>query len=188
MKRGFELLKTKGANNPISFSKIEDKLGFKFPPLFRLFHETFIPEYLEVEYFLNPLRNEKYILNAPLYEPLKNDEKWFLSISGFDSAQTIADNWHSYLQHEHEWKEFEFLRIANIGQGGGLYVGTRAEDQDMIYQVVWDYQEPYKVVAKDIFELMKGFVLPEIPNELTDGYLKSQLFMNYGENFWRIKE
>jgi len=190
MKRGFELVKTRKLINKIDFLEIESKLGYSLPPLYKLFIQNFETgkNSFVNDLFLNPKRNENYILNAPLYEPLKDNEKWFLSISYFDDINKVVNDWGSYLCNEKEWDDFKFLRIADIGQGGGLFVSTRKEDLDVIYQVVWDWDEPYFKVADNIFELIKGFVLTDVSGDIADDYNTSQLYKNYGEDFWRVRE
>jgi hypothetical protein len=190
MRRAFQLIKTRLLSDKINISKIEDELGFSLPPVYKFFIENFETgeNSFVNESFFNPKRNENYILNAPLYEPLKDNDKWFLSISYFDDLSKVAHDWKSYLRNEKEWTDFKFLRIADIGQGGGLYVSTREEDVDMIYQVVWDWEEPYFKVADNIFEMIKGFVLPDLKGSIADEYQTSQLYKNYGEDFWRVRE
>lgn len=190
MKRGFQLIKTRQLSDKLNIAEIENQLGFSLPPLYKFFNENFETGKSSFmnEYFFNPKRNENYILNAPLYEPLKDSEKWFLSISYFDDLNQVFNSWKSYLRYEKEWLEYKFLKIGDIGQGGGLFVSTRPEDLDVIYQVVWDWEEPYFKVADNIFELIRGFVLPDISGVLTDNYNVSQLYRNYGEDFWRIRE
>ncbi len=190
MQRGFELLETRKFGESLNVEEVEKQFGFTLPPFYRLFIETFETgtKSLKSECFFNPKRNEKYILTAPLFEPLKDNEKWFLSISSFFSIQEIFNDWNSYLKNEKEWDEFKFLRISDIGQGGGLFVSTRPVDVDVIYQVVWDWEEPYFKVADNIFEFIKGFTLPPATNPLPENYETSQLYKNYGEDFWRVRE
>jgi hypothetical protein len=190
MQRGFELLQTRELGEQSSVLSYEKQFNFKLPPLYKLFIDIFITgdNSFKTEYFLNPKRNEKYILNAPLYEPLKDNEKWFLSITKLDEIEKVYNDWNSYLKNEKEWDVFKLLKIADTGQGGGLFVSTQTKDLDVIYQVVWDWDEPYFKVAENIFELVKGFVLPEIKDPLFDGYTVSQLYKNFGEDFWRIRE
>lgn len=190
MRKGFQLIRTRELSDKIKITEIEHQLGFTLPPIYKFFIEHFKTgkgSFVN-DFFLNPKLNENYIFNAPLYEPLKDNEKWFLSVSYFDDIDKVANDWKSYLCHEREWSEFKFLRIADIGQGGGLFVSTRREDLDVIYQVVWDWEEPYFKVADNIFELVKGFVLPEIKGIIADNYDTSQLYKNYGEDFWRVRE
>lgn len=190
MRKGFELIRTRGLSDKIKITEIENQLGFTLPPKYRLFIEHFETgkgSFIN-DVYLNPKRNENYILNAPLYEPLNDNEKWFLSVSNFDNIDKVANDWKSYLCHEKEWIEFKFLRIADIGQGGGLFVSTRNEDLDAIYQVVWDWEEPYFKVVDNIFELVKGFIMPDINGAIQDNYNTSQLYKNYGDDFWRVRE
>lgn len=190
MRKGFELIRTRELSNRIKTTEIEDKLGFSLPPLYKFFIELFeigskSPFKCDM-YYDNNLK-EQYYATGVIYEPLKDNEKWFLSVSYFDDVDKVVNDWKSYLCHEREWSEFKFLRIAGIGQGGGLFVSTRSEDLDVIYQVVWDWEEPYFKVADNIFEFMKGFV-EYMPETLQTGIKKSQLYKNYGEDFWRVRE
>jgi hypothetical protein len=190
MRTGFQLIKTRQLSDRVRILEIENQLGFSLPPLYKLFIENFeIGKNSFVnDVFLNTKRNENYLLNAPLYEPLKDNEKWFLSISYFDDINKVVNDWKSYLCYEKEWLEYRFLRIADIGQGGGLFVSTKDEYLDEIYQVVWDWEEPYFKVADNIFELVKGFVMPDLTGIIADNYQTSQLYKNYGEDFWRVRE
>lgn len=190
MKRGFELIRTRELTDKIIITEKENQLGFTLPPLYKFFIEHFQTgkgSFIN-DFFLNPKRNENYIINTPLYEPLKDNEKWFLSISYFNDIDKVVNDWKSFLCHEKEWSEFKFLRIADIGQGGGLFVSTRKEDLDVVYQVVWDWEEPYFKVADNIFELVKGFVMCDIKGVIADNYNTSQLYKKFGEDFWRVRE
>lgn len=190
MRTGFQLIKTRLVSDKPNIAEIEVNLGFALPPLYKLFLENFETgknSFIN-DIFFNTKRGENYLLNVPLYEPLKDNEKWFLSVSHFENIEQVADDWKSYLCHEKEWLEYKFLKIADIGQGGGLFVSTRKEDLDVIYQVVWDWEEPYYKVADNIFDMIKGFILPDLRGDIADGYQASQLYKNYGEDFWRIKQ
>ena len=190
MKRGFELIKTRQFSDKVKITEIENQLGFTLPPLYRFFidhFETGSKNSFKCEMYYDNNLKEYYYATGVVFEPLKDNEKWFLSVSNFDDIYKVANDWKSFLCHEKEWIKFKFLKIADIGQGGGLFVSTRKEDFDVIYQVVWDWEEPYFKVADNIFELMRGFV-EYIPETLQTGVKKTQLYKKYGEDFWRIRE
>lgn len=190
MKRGFELIKTREHSNKVKILEVENQIGFSLPPLYRFFidiFETGSNNSFKCEMYYDPSFKEYYYATGVTYEPLRDNEKWFLSVSNFENIDKVANDWKSYLCNEKEWIEFKFLKIADIGQGGGLFVSTRKEDLDVIYQIVWDWDEPYFKVADNIFELMKGFI-EYIPDTLQTGVQKSQLYKKYGEDFWRVRE
>jgi DNA helicase HerA-like ATPase len=189
MKNGFELLKTRTIEEKLNISEFEKKFNFSLPPLYKLFLATFHlgENSLKRETFLNPKYNEEYIISAPLYFPLKDDDLWFLSISHFDTLEEVYHNWESYMKHEQQWEEYGFLKIAGIGRGGGLFIGTRPENSDKIFEVVWDFDEPYFEVCENIFSLVRGLVLTEVEETLPDGFLRSDLYKNFGEKFWRVE-
>jgi hypothetical protein len=190
MLRGFQLLETYLPNEKVDVEEIEKKLGFSLPPMYKLFVKTYRlgKNSFKEEFFLNPTWNAKYTVSVPLYEPLENDERWFLSLPYFDSIDDVCDFWLEYKKGEREWMEYRFLRISGIDRGGGIYVGTTPQDLDIIYQVVWDDEDYYMKLADNIFEFIKGFVLRERKSKLSDGYLPSQLYKNYGEDIWRVRE
>ena len=191
MLHGFQLLKTRRPDENINLSKIESDFGFSLPPLFKIFLSTFQlgkNNVLKTEKYLHPRLGDYFICSAPLYFPLKDNNKWFLSVSYFESIEQILNDWKSYSKNEKEWTEYGFLRIAGIGQGGGLFVGTRSDTKDAIYQVVWDWEEPYMKVAENIFEFIKGFVHTSDSLILREEYSQSQLYKNWDEDFWRIRE
>ncbi len=190
MLHGFELLSTRKVDEIVNVEALEIAFGLELPPLYKLFVNTFnlgegYP--LKSEEYLDPESNEKYYCAGALYYPLKDNEKWHLSVSYFYDIEQILNDWQTYIKNEKEWEEFGFLRIAGIGQGGGLFVGTRYENRDMIYEVVWDWEEPYFKVADNIFDLMKGFAYTDDEN-LQTGVSKNQLYKNWGDNFWQVRE
>lgn len=66
MKRGFELIKTKQVSNEKKITEIQSKLGFALPPMYKLFLENFETgkgSFIN-DVFLNPKRNENYIINS----------------------------------------------------------------------------------------------------------------------------
>ena len=54
--------------------------------------------------------------------------------------------------------------------------------------MVWDWEEPYMKVAENIFEFIKGFVHTSDSLILREEYSQSQLYKNWDEDFWRIRE
>lgn len=189
MKRGFELLTTREPDEKVDFEKLEAELGFAFPPLFKLFHATFRSgeKYpLKCDYYLHPGFDDLYYCSGPLYKPLEDSSHWFLSVSFFDEPAQIVHNWKSWLAEENDWIEFGLLRIAEIGRGGGLFVGTRGEMSDAIYEVVWDNSEPYFKVADNMFEFIKGFEQVNAEPVMHTGIRLDQLYKNFGDTFWRV--
>ncbi|MDR3287697.1 MAG: hypothetical protein LBT27_09680 [Prevotellaceae bacterium] len=189
-KRGFEFLTTRTLENTINLDEYESKFAFELPQLFKLFYSTFLTgkNYsLKNDIYYDSRFKDYYSCSGAIYYPLQNNEIWFISVSYFYDIEQIYNDWYSFLQYEEGWTNYKFLKIADIGRGGGLYISTKSEDADNIYIIVWDNGEPY-FAAKNIFEFMKGFVefVPE--EKLQTGIKISQLYRNFGENFWRIKK
>ena len=88
--------------------------------MYKLFVKTFRlgKNSFKEEYFFNHTWQEKWPFNGNLYEPLENDERWFLSLPYFDSIEEVCNDWVEYKKEEREWVEYGFLRISGIGRGG----------------------------------------------------------------------
>ena len=59
--------------------------------------------------------------------------------------------------------------------------------RDKIYLVVWDWDKDYQYVANNIWEYYSGLKIIEDFSNMGK-YEYSQLYKNWGEDFWRVRE
>jgi hypothetical protein len=80
------------------------------------------------------------------------------------------------------------IRIADIGLGGGLFLATRQSEVDNIVLSIWDRDPVYEKLADNIFEFVRGLVLQPVKESELVEIKYSQLYKNWGEDFWRVRE
>jgi hypothetical protein len=182
--------------NALELRSLEDKpdidflqrsLGFELPNMYKFFIEAFQVGDGKVRYekFLNP-ENDKIVPCVSVqFLPFKGGKELFFN--GLFSIEELISDWKSYTSSSKEWQNYGMLRIADIGVGGGLFLGIKDSMRDKIYRVVWDWDEDYEFVANDILEYYKGLGVDEDFSNMRK-YKYSQLYKNWGEDFWRVRE
>ena len=189
LKRGFELLKTRKQDDRIDIDTLESTHKIVLPPLYKLFVSTFYlgERCMDFEKFYSPVYKD-YLASAEIsYYPLADGDRP-LDIASFIEIDDVLDVWDKSLKLEPEWEKWGFLFITYIGMGGGLYVGTREENKDKIFRVVWDWEEPYEEICDNIFELVRGLVGIYSPEDVLPGNVThDQLYKNFGDEYWNVR-
>jgi len=166
---------------------LEKKLGFDIPLMYRVFIETFDVGNGNVIYesFLNPHKNTLVPCVSIVYQLQYSDIEIYFN--GFFDTEELINDWENYTKTSKEWNDYGLLRIGDIGMGGGLFLGTKQEMRDKIYLVVWDWDKDYEYIANNIWEYYSGLkVIEDFSN--MGKYKYSQLYKNWGEDFWRVRE
>ena len=170
------------------------------PPLYRVFLETFyigsirpsgryedglqIDEFYSEKfinfyglyYVNNILYNEGAILTSPE-----------VSLAVFND---IVDDYELFFEHS-------IVDCFPIGAGNGvnspgLFVGIKEYNLDKIYlQNSGLRKGKWTLIAENIFEFIRGFEIVEYTEEECKNkyrFTYDQLYRNWGENFWRVRE
>ncbi|CAM1344045.1 hypothetical protein [Tenacibaculum amylolyticum] len=185
--KGLNFFKSKTNNETDTYSKIEKLIGFELPKYFKLFASLY--ELGEGNVLLQKYFNSKFSSYSDcgliIFTPSQNEEYNF---SGFFNNNELLNDWEVYSSDSHEFLEHGLIRIADVGIGGGIFIGTRDENEDKIFLVNWSKSEDYCLIANNIFEFSKTLMFKEektfLPNEVS----YSELYKNWGEDFWRIRE
>lgn len=195
MKKGFELLKTRPLKDKISFTSLENELGIKVPPYYRLFHETFIiPENDNHFWYMSEINELKPILSKK-YTGYSKEELGINFLSTFDIVSNYLEAYNNYKKYEFAEGEINLfyekllLPIGNCEAynryGGGIGVGTQGEEQDKIILIRDPEDEAQvEIIADNVFEFVRGiesFIAWEEPNV-------KDLYKNWGEDFWRVRK
>lgn len=189
LKRGFELLKTRKQDERIDIDALESTYNFTLPPLYKLFVSTFHlgENCMDFERFYSPEYKDHYAAAEISYSPLADGDEP-LDISSFTEIEEVLEKWDKSFKVEPEWEKWGFLFIASIGMGGGLYVGTREENRDKIFRVVWDWDDPYQEICDNIFELVRGLEGTYDPDEVLPGNVThDRLYKNFGDEYWNVR-
>ncbi|MEW4923629.1 hypothetical protein [Algibacter sp. 2305UL17-15] len=183
--KGLEFFKSKAGNK--TFDKVEEVIGFELPNYFKFFTSLY-------ELGSNKILSHKYLnskfksvsdCGLVVFKPSQNEEYGF---DGFFDENELINDWESYSIDSHEFLEYGLVRIANIGIGGGVFIGTKDEKRDKIYLVNWSKDEDYYLIADNIFEFSKSLIFKEEDSFIPQNSSYSQLYKNWGEDFWRVKE
>ena len=182
MKQGFELIKSREYNYESEIATMEKDFSLTLPPLFKLFATYFELGSCCTEKYLAKSENSYYPLEIPYY-PNNENVEW-----DFYNIEDVFEHHHTLMGYGDEDIENGFLRIAAVSIGGSIFVGINGENIDKIILSLWDKFPLYEVLSNNIFEFIQKFKQKPIPEEYLINTKFSQLYKNWGEDFWRVKE
>lgn len=181
MKRGFELLQTRQVKDNIDIGKIEADYSIKLPPLYRIFVETFVLGD-------DLIKSDKYItsdgshFHASYFVYEINKEVMFGGFNDLDKTLSLKDEIES-------WSSNGYLPIGYCGFNGGIILGIQGDKADKIILHDFDSETEFIPIADNVFEFVRGLVLVPIDENQLKGNAKfDQLYKNWGENFWRVRD
>ncbi|WGK66190.1 SMI1/KNR4 family protein [Croceiramulus getboli] len=162
---------------------LEEKYGFKLPPIFRSFIAVFKPYFAHIK--VKKISQEGFqSFVVPFYssQDLKeytsdDDELAFESFKEAEDLFSFEPSNKGYLE--------DLVFISNHGYGGGLLVGIGEHNKDQIYHNA--DSTVIKFMANNIFELIHKMELIQFDFE-TPSIDTSRLYKNWGEDFWRVKD
>lgn len=184
IKRGFELLKTRALGEALNLEELETQNNIKLPSKYRMFISMFDGINVEGNGFryFNQQENRFFSCAELLYYPASyqqgdNDNVKF---QDFVDVPSIFD------LYVDDWQEEGYLLIGSVDHEGGVLLGTRDHEKD---KIILDYRDNYTILADNIFDFVRDLVayIPK-DGQLFGGIEFSQLYMNWGENFWRVHE
>ncbi len=192
MNKGFQLLRQKAENENYDIKALENEYNIILPPQFRFFVSYFYVsnDCFIIDKFYHPIYKILYPFVEIQFCPLVYSQNRPISITGFEDIESLFKEW-AFSIHEVEWKEYSLLRITNISTGGNLFLGTVGDMTDCIYRVDWaSGNRESEKIANNILEFILGLESLEMPTEImiTRGVKYSQLYKNWGEDFWRVRE
>lgn len=184
--QGLDFFKLRSGENDLE--SLKKDLNLELPEKYILFTSLF--EMGEGELrdpkFLDPKFPTPSECGSILIKP--NSFKGEYLFSGFFNQQELLRDWNNYSNDSSEFLSHGLLRIANIGIGGGIFLGMKGSKRDQIFLVNWDSDEEYQLLAENIFEFSKLLFFEEDKINLGSDREYSQLYKNWGEDFWRVKE
>lgn len=181
--RGFELLKTRALDEKVNLEELEVQNDIVLPEKYRMFITMFDGINTEGNGFkyLNVVEDRLFPCAEILYYPtsykIGNDD--IVKLVDFVHYSKVFD------LYVDDWQEEGYLLIGSVDHEGGILLGTRGQEKD---KIIIDYHDNYTVLADNIFDFVRDLVA-YIPKEgkLFGGIDFSQLYKNWGENFWRVK-
>jgi hypothetical protein len=162
--------------------QFETEAGLKIPPLYKLFIENYAIEDLSLPHYLIPSNNT--LASFEQCKFLLNDSV------GLHKLLTLKEILPSmkaiYPPKDKIWKK-HLIMIADCAFQNSLMVGTGPTNEDKIYIESLSNRKRITYVCDNIFTFFRNYkvnVFPEFlyPHKLSD------LYKNWGEDFWRIRE
>ncbi len=183
MKKGFRLLKTKEKVN-IKYYKYVPKDYQQLQLFFELGEGSFLNDNIkkkEIDDFYLPLNNVVY-----------SSEEIELFIEYLFSIEQINAMLEAGEKEEDYFKIDKLLKIANLSypEGGHLYISIDEGSEGKIYIesfLLYDSKQKYKLIETDIFSFINNISLIENSYQMNN-YSKDQLYRNWDEDFWRVRE
>lgn len=174
-------------------SKLEEILKIiELPSSFKLFLQNY-----EVGYKM--LKKEKILVNQEkipfiyfiIYEnTLINGEEYNASIDKILDYDEILEEYNNYINKKDNWNDLGLMKVGYLFYGDILLLGLEKHNRGEI----WRYgngifSEVCSKLENNIFDFLQRIrckVDLDILEEL--GINEKQIYKNYNEDFWRIKE
>jgi len=189
LKRSFELFKPRDKNEKIHLEEFKEYFEQEVPPVYKAFISNF--DVTEQEWINgHNVLPENWERSTSIGDFMYLNDDNILVYNFFSLEKSIKANENLkknssnsfYIDNQHR-----FVPIASCAFGMVLLLGLSGEYGDKIYTEDGTDDEP-KCVANDIFEFISGFALLE-SDVIAPGVKEySKLYMNWGEDFWRIKK
>lgn len=183
-KIGFEILRTRNEDN--NFSEKHTEI---LPPLYKLFSNLFElgdDQFNYDKYFLEE-KNKLFHCQVLYYYPRGKDEN-NITFTHFDTIETVINNWDEKQGYTDIDISQGLLRIGGIALGGGIFIGKEPSNLDQVFVHIWDSDQGIEKLEDNVFEFVKKLRLVPDNESLTGNIKHSQLYKNWNEDFWRIKE
>jgi hypothetical protein len=178
------ILKYRDSHENVNIHELQIKYSIMLPPIYKVFAETFClgeANVIRETYFSKKLND---YFDCKSYNFLFNNENigfsHFIEIE--NAFEVYASGGLSDLMYEQK-----YFPIAS-SDGNGLYVGTMGSDTD---KILWDGADGNlpKIISNNIFEFIRCIDIEDVKEEFLYGNVKhSQLYKNYGEDFWRVRD
>ncbi len=138
MRNGFELLETRLISDKIDLGRLERENNIIFPPVYRIFVETFKTPLLD---------SNKFIAYFP------DEEVGFGNFS--NNIKRVIEIYKS----EESYYSFSMFPIISSGiHAGGICVCLKGENKDKIYLDNEIYEGRFQFLANNIFEFVRGII------------------------------
>ena len=190
MKGGFKLLETRAIDNNIDIIQYEKLIGRKIPALLSIFLKTFIVQENCIKKEFYKYDNNLFYCGTFRYKQCKFSSKYPDNFIVFDDFVSVENSVNSYIenhQYNHDIRINDMLCVGIAGDNNGIFVGIDLEMCDKIYFVT---ESDFYQIADNIFDFVRSieFLSNTEDMQVMDDVPYSQLYRNWGEDFWRVRE
>lgn len=187
MSRGFELIRTRPPGDIPDFEYLEKTYNITIPPLYKIFLT-----YFEL--------GEKKMLTDELVHPQTGhlwpctwiyselSDKFDFMFVDFTTIEYALPLMKEQYDADDELFTKKYIMIGGTSSGSTIVLGTEGEDTDMVL-LDTESKGRFKKLHVNILQFVQSLVrLPTKPEYLPEGVKFDQLYKNWGEAHWRVKE
>lgn len=181
-------------NRKKDLANLEQELGHQIPKMLKTFYLMYqvndLGKYKNLShlFFSLTLFNNQTNFHFPFalfvseYKELGYDPETFYE---FKSIPTVIANW---FNDDYEELQQDYMVIAETSYHFPLMIGINQDNSDKVY--VYDLDNDKLVfLAENIFEYLMNIELDFSNNyNLPEGKTVNDLYKNWGEDFWRVRE
>lgn len=182
MRTLFELLRARPLNDSVDIESLEKQAGIVLPPIYKFFVQSF---YLgEKQIYREQYYNEFYkdYFDCSSYIYTSNEDVGFSHIIEIENSFNV---WNSNGLGDicYEKKLFPIIS-GNFSS----YVGLEKDFEDKIIMLKPGFKNSEIILSDNIFEFVRGIEILELKEDFMMDIKYSQLYKNWGEDFWRVRE
>lgn len=188
IKKSFHLFKPRSLTETLDVELFEIENSIKLPALYKEFLKSFHTEKVLPELYFQPEFKNTSGIGRFYYLP-KIEDLFLGEIFSLEKALEVRNRLYG---KEDEVFTQGYFPFGEDGTGHFiLMVGIRERNFEKIYVESPDQSfqegERFTLLANNIFEFIRGFEYVE-REKLSNGVNTSQLYRNWGEDFWRVRE
>ncbi|WP_028665109.1 SMI1/KNR4 family protein [Runella zeae] len=188
IKKSFHLFEPRGINENLDVELFEKESNIKLPVLFKEFLKSFhIDKVFPEVYFLSKFKDT--FGSGRLYYIPKIEDLFLGEIFDLEKGLDVRNRLYSVEDEVFSYGYFPFGQdstghfILMVGIGTNNLEKIYVESPDESFQE----GERFTLLANNIFEFIRGFEYVE-REKLSDDIKYNQLYRNWGEDFWRVRE
>jgi hypothetical protein len=181
-----QLMTTRESTNQIDWSKIEHE-SFKLPPIFKIFHSVYDISTLSrpYSYYSNQYKMvdtfcifEHKVLKGEVFDTIFHPNQLEEMLPKMLDFEDDIDQ---------EILEQDVIPIIYCPGQELVMLGVGKSNADKIFYFARWKEERLALVAENIFEFFKDYYI-EIEPVYLHGITLNQLYRNWNEDFWRVRE
>jgi hypothetical protein len=188
IKKSFHLFEPRSLTEILDVELFEIENSIKLPILYKEFFKSFHINKVLIEEYLLPQYKYTFGTGELNYIP-KIDDLFLGEIFSLEKALEVRNRLYNEKDDVFTRGYFpfgedgtgHFILMVGIGENNCEKIYVESPDQS------FQEGERFTLLANNIFQFFRGFEYVEIEN-LGDGVTYTQLYRNWGEDFWRVRE
>lgn len=168
-----------------NISDFENEFGHKFPPILKTFYATYDFSMINKESLLCYF-DQKYNTTIQFYESDYIHDNHISLITMFTPTE-IMDVMKSIYQDDLAITA-GYIAVGECIDQGILLAGINENNIDKIFIEYAHADQRIRLINNNIFEFFQDYEIRPVIKDLPSGMKLDNLYKNWNEDFWRVKE